>query len=65
MFGARTAVWIRATLPGRLVLGQGFHALDLVCYVIGVALGVAVELAVLRLCRQVQNTGPVTQGKVG
>jgi hypothetical protein len=39
---------IRATLPGRLVLGQGFHALDLVCYVIGVALGVAVERAVLR-----------------
>ena len=45
------APWIdavRATLPGRLVLGQGFHAFDLVCYVIGVAVGVAVELAVLR-----------------
>lgn len=39
---------IRATLPGRLVLGQGFHAFDLVCYVLGVALGVAVELAALR-----------------
>jgi len=42
------APWIdavRATTPGRLVLGQGFHAFDLVCYVIGVALGVALELA--------------------
>jgi hypothetical protein len=36
---------VRATLPGRLVLGQGFHAFDLVCYAIGVALGVALELA--------------------
>jgi hypothetical protein len=35
---------VRATLPGRLVLGQGFHAFDLVCYAIGVAIGVAVEL---------------------
>ena len=41
------APWIdavRATTPGRLVLGQGFHAFDLVCYVIGVGLGVALEL---------------------
>jgi len=30
----------------RLVLGQGFHAFDLVCYVIGVALGVGLELIV-------------------
>lgn len=35
---------VRATLPGRLVLGQGFHAFDLVCYAIGVAIGVAIEL---------------------
>jgi hypothetical protein len=34
---------VRATLPGRLVLGQGFHAFDLVCYAIGVALGAALE----------------------
>ena len=34
---------IRATTPGRLVLGQGFHALDLVCYVLGVALALALE----------------------
>jgi hypothetical protein len=41
------APWIdavRETTPGRLVLGQGFHAFDLVCYVIGVGLGVALEL---------------------
>lgn len=39
---------VRDTLPGRLVLGQGFHAFDLVCYAIGVALGVAIELVALR-----------------
>jgi hypothetical protein len=45
------APWIdtvRATTPGRLVLGQGFHAFDLVCYVIGVGLGVGLELALRR-----------------
>ena len=42
---------VRETLPGRLVLGQGFHAFDLVCYAIGVALGVVVEL-VLRSGRR-------------
>jgi hypothetical protein len=39
---------VRATTPGRLVLGQGFHAFDLVCYVIGVGLGVALELGLRR-----------------
>jgi glycopeptide antibiotics resistance protein len=34
---------VRATLPGHLVLGQGFHAFDLICYALGVALGVALE----------------------
>ena len=41
------APWIdavRATTPGRLVLGQGFHAFDLVCYVAGVGLGMALEV---------------------
>jgi hypothetical protein len=41
------APWIdavRATTPGRLVLGQGFHAFDLVCYVVGVGLGAALEI---------------------
>ncbi|HEX4423648.1 MAG TPA: DUF2809 domain-containing protein [Kofleriaceae bacterium] len=48
------APWIdavRATLPGHLVLGQGFHAFDLACYALGVALGVAIELAALRTSR--------------
>jgi len=47
------APWIdavRATTPGRLVLGQGFHAFDLVCYVIGVGVGAGLELAVRRWC---------------
>jgi Protein of unknown function (DUF2809) len=39
---------IRATRLGALVLGQGFHALDLFDYVVGVALGVAVERAARR-----------------
>jgi hypothetical protein len=41
------APWIdsvRETTPGRLVLGQGFHAFDLVCYVIGAALGASLDL---------------------
>jgi hypothetical protein len=39
---------VRDTVPGHLVLGQGFHAFDLVCYVLGVALGVALELGAAR-----------------
>jgi hypothetical protein len=35
---------VRDTLPGHLVLGQGFHAFDLACYAIGVALGAALEV---------------------
>jgi hypothetical protein len=49
------APWIdavRATTPGRLVLGQGFHAFDLVCYVIGVGLGVGLELVIRRVRRR-------------
>ena len=45
------APWIdavRETLPGRLILGQGFHAFDLVCYVIGVALGAGLERGLRR-----------------
>jgi len=45
------APWIdavRVTTPGRLVLGQGFHAFDLVCYVIGVGLGAGLEVAIRR-----------------
>jgi len=39
---------IRDTRLGALVLGQGFHTRDLFDYLVGVALGVAVELAVRR-----------------
>ncbi|HEY4242554.1 MAG TPA: DUF2809 domain-containing protein [Kofleriaceae bacterium] len=42
---------LRATLPGRLVLGQGFHALDLLAYVCGVALAVALDRGLTRLAR--------------
>ncbi|HEX7842991.1 MAG TPA: DUF2809 domain-containing protein [Kofleriaceae bacterium] len=45
------APWIdavRETLPGRLILGQGFHAFDLVCYLIGVALGAGLERGLRR-----------------
>jgi hypothetical protein len=37
---------VRDTLPGRLVLGRDFAVRDLACYVVGVALGVAAELAI-------------------
>jgi hypothetical protein len=40
---------LRATTPGRLVFGQGFHALDLVCYLMGVGLGVALEAGIRRI----------------
>ena len=40
---------VRATTPGHLVLGQGFHAFDLVCYAAGVAIAVAIEVVARRL----------------
>lgn len=39
---------IRHTLFGRLVLGEGFLWSDLLCYVIGVGMGVAAEKAILK-----------------
>jgi hypothetical protein len=39
---------IRATRVGALVLGSGFHALDLLCYVVGAGLGAAIELTARR-----------------
>jgi hypothetical protein len=39
---------VRDTLPGHLVLGQGFRAFDLVCYAIGIALGVTLEIRAAR-----------------
>jgi hypothetical protein len=34
---------IRRTLPGRLVLGQGFLWTDLIAYTVGVAIGIAMD----------------------
>jgi hypothetical protein len=42
---------VRDTLPGHLVLGQGFHAFDLACYAAGVALGVTLEVTAARARR--------------
>ncbi|MDR7272097.1 hypothetical protein J2X20_004771 [Pelomonas saccharophila] len=39
---------IRHTTLGHLVLGSGFHALDLLAYGVGVAMGAAAELLMLR-----------------
>lgn len=42
------APWLEAarrTLPGRLVLGQGFLWSDLACYTVGVLLGLGVDFA--------------------
>ncbi len=41
---------IRATRPGALVLGRGWVATDLLCYAVGVGIGVAGEV-VGRKCR--------------
>lgn len=50
---------VRDTLPGHLVLGQGFHAFDLACYAIGVALGAALEIGAARASRAVTTSrGP-------
>jgi hypothetical protein len=40
---------IRATAPGGLVLGYDFVASDLVCYLAGVGLGVAIDAAFARV----------------
>ncbi len=48
------ALWIdaiRDTRLGGFVLGHGFHARDLVCYVVGVLLGVLIERAWTRATR--------------
>lgn len=39
---------IRRTLPGALVLGHGFLWSDLACYVVGVAVGAAIDVCVVR-----------------
>jgi hypothetical protein len=47
---------IRQTTLGGLVLGFGFLWSDLVCYAVGVGLGVVLELGVARLQRVWTNT---------
>jgi hypothetical protein len=51
---------VRASLPGHLVLGQGFHAFVLVCYTLGVALGVTLEKLALAKIRQRYRRHPAT-----
>jgi hypothetical protein len=49
LYHARWIDGVRATVPGHLVLGQGFHAFDLACYAVGVALGAGLELVARRI----------------
>lgn len=44
---------VRATLPGRLVFGAGFLCSDLLCYAVGVGLGLLVDSVLLRRNRRV------------
>lgn len=37
---------IRQTLPGKLLLGAGFLKSDLLCYLVGIAVGVSMEILV-------------------
>lgn len=48
LYQAPWIVQIRHTRLGGLVLGYGFHPADLLCYVVGVGLGVVVETALRR-----------------
>ncbi len=36
--------WLRATIPGRLVLGTTFNAIDLAAYAAGIAIGAGCEM---------------------
>lgn len=54
------ATWIdsvRATLPGRLILGSGFVWGDLVAYAAGIWIGVMLESAFVRRSKS-KNAGP-------
>jgi len=33
----------RQTMPGKLILGSGFHTLNLVCYVMGAGVGLLID----------------------
>jgi hypothetical protein len=55
------APWIdglRHTMLGGLILGFGFHASDLVCYTIGVLIGVALELLLGGIIRRPESRVP-------
>ncbi len=45
LYQAPWIVRIRHTLPGKLLLGSGFLASDLLCYVTGIALGALAEIS--------------------
>ena len=50
---------VRDTLLGRLVLGQGFLWSDLVCYLLGVLLGVGIDYLILKKWRKNENRNNV------
>ena len=54
------APWIdsvRATLPGRLILGSGFAWSDIAAYSVGIAIGAATEFGMFRQVKN-KNAGP-------
>lgn len=55
-------VALRQTLPGRLVLGQGFEWVDLLRYAAGVALGVGVDLGARALAARLTKERPSSFG---
>jgi hypothetical protein len=48
---------IRATLPGRLILGSSFAWGDIVAYLTGILIGIAAELALFRRLK-IKNADP-------
>jgi hypothetical protein len=46
---------IRATRPGALALGQGFLWSDLVCYAVGVGIGVCIDAVIRRSDARVES----------
>jgi len=55
------APWIdslRATLPGRLILGSGFTSIDFIAYAAGILIGVIAE-SLISLRAKRKNAGPV------
>ena len=46
---------IRATLPGRLILGSGFSWVDILAYAIGILVGAAAEFVLFRQMKQTKS----------